>query len=558
MLDAARRVAPLLLVVALAVGAAGLLGAAVRGAAPHRGGLAYWWARAAPIDACTAITESGRYVLAEDLRSADAETCIDVRADDVTLSGAGREIDGVSFGQGTSGVRVAPGSENVTVRNLTVSRWAFGVHYEAVTGGEISNVTARFDADGVHVEESRNVAVRSVVAEHSFVGVGVSRSERVTVEDATARWNAIYGVSVAGSGDVEISDLVAERNEIGLGVFRSEAVTVRRATAASNRDAGIELTSAERVRIADATVRDNTEESAVRTATRFDAASATDVALSRTRDIRVRNLTTVGDWSVSLGPRTDNTTVSVRAEGVETLSLSGSGVVVSSAATPPLPANRSVLGETIGAETTASNATLSLAVRYADADLATADLAEPSLGFWRFEGRVWTPVASQSDRDESGTADGNLVRATITDFSTFAVLGQRATGTSSVGESGGGPDSSSGPISVTRKEGVEIEFTCESVRVSGPPGRSYSLVVHYYVPETDDYDRAPLGPLEGTVEEPFDDELVFFEVNVLVGGAVFVSGYIPEECPNKPGLALGASDRRRRQLLTPRPPSTVP
>ncbi|WP_137284366.1 hypothetical protein [Halorussus salinisoli] len=100
----------------------------------------------------------------------------------------------------------------------------------------------------------------------------------------------------------------------------------------------------------------------------------------------------------------------------------------------------------------------------------------------------------------------------------------------------------SGPVNVTRKSGVEIEFACDIVRVSVPEDTEYSLVVHYFVAETGDYDRGLVGPVEGTVEEPFDAEIVFFEVNVLVGGSVVASGFIPDACPNTPGFALAGSD----------------
>lgn len=109
----------------------------------------------------------------------------------------------------------------------------------------------------------------------------------------------------------------------------------------------------------------------------------------------------------------------------------------------------------------------------------------------------------------------------------------------------------SGPVAVTRKAGVEIRFTCDSVRVSVPDDVGYSLVVHYFVAPTGEYDRGIVGPLEGTVEEPFDDEIVFFEVNVLVGSTVVASGFIPESCPNTPGLTLGGPESALPALLVP-------
>ncbi|WP_435176996.1 right-handed parallel beta-helix repeat-containing protein [Halorussus sp. AFM4] len=381
---------------------------------------------AVPVEGCTVIAEPGRYVLTRDVTNPRVETCIAVRADDVTLDGAGHAVDGGRLGQATAGVSVAPGAANVTVRDLTVSRWAFGIRYDGVTGGEIANVTARFAADGIHVRDSRDVVVRSATAEHNFVGVAVGRSERVAVADTAARWNAIHGVSLAAATDVALSNVTAASNEVGLGVFRAVDVAGRDVTAVSNRMTGVELTGVAEGRVANATVRGGAGEAFVRTPRGFVAVDAIDVALARTRDSRVGSLAVGPDWSVSLGARTVNTSVTVLADGTEAVSLSGSGVVVSSAAAPPPPPDREALGPAVRAEATAPDATLALAVEYADVALGVEDVAEATLGLWRYDGGEWAPVAGGR-----ADADRNLVRATVTDFSVFAVLGER---TAAVGD----------------------------------------------------------------------------------------------------------------------------
>ena len=375
-----------------------------------------------PVDGCTVIAEPGRYVLTADVSNALVETCIAIRADDVTLDGAGHAVDGESLGQGTAGVSVAPGSANATVRNLTVSRWAFGVRYEGVAGGEIADVTARFDADGIRVADSRDVVVRSATVEYNFVGVTVSRSERVSVADTAARWNAIYGVSLAGTADVALSNVTAANNEVGLGAYLADGVAGRDVTAVSNRMTGVELVAVAEGRVSNATVRANAGEAFVRTPRGFVAVNATDVALTRTRDSRLGDLTVGPDWSVSLGAETVNTSVTTLAADAGALSLAGSGVVVSSAAAPAPPPDYAVLGEPIRAEATASNAALTLTVEYSDADLVGEGVAETTLGLWRYDEEAWTPIAGGS-----ADPDRNLVRATVTDFSVFAVLGERTT-----------------------------------------------------------------------------------------------------------------------------------
>ena len=78
---------------------------------------------------------------------------------------------------------------------------------------------------------------------------------------------------------------------------------------------------------------------------------------------------------------------------------------------------------------------------------------------------------------------------------------------------------------------ANVTFACDYVRVSVPGERSYALVVHYVDAASGQRSHASMGSLVGTVREPFDDEIVFVEVQVVLGGGVVASAVIPEGCP---------------------------
>ncbi|WP_458186712.1 hypothetical protein [Haladaptatus sp. NG-WS-4] len=78
---------------------------------------------------------------------------------------------------------------------------------------------------------------------------------------------------------------------------------------------------------------------------------------------------------------------------------------------------------------------------------------------------------------------------------------------------------------------ADVEYTCENVTVSvEPEWVNYSLVITYRDTVTDDEGKALVGPLNGTVTEPYGPEFVFTSVEVLVGGATVETGYVPLRC----------------------------
>ncbi|WP_158058691.1 hypothetical protein [Halorussus halophilus] len=86
-------------------------------------------------------------------------------------------------------------------------------------------------------------------------------------------------------------------------------------------------------------------------------------------------------------------------------------------------------------------------------------------------------------------------------------------------------------VSVVNTTFANVTFACDFVRVFVPGDHQYALVVHYVDSVSGQRSRASLGPLVGTVTEPYDDEIVFVEVQVLLGSSVVASAVIPDGCP---------------------------
>lgn len=96
------------------------------------------------ISSCTIISIPGTYVLTQNILNSSASTCINITSSDVIFDGAGYTIDGTDA-QNTSGVYVynsASAIRNVTVKNLIVTDWTYGIYYYNAANGSITNNNA--------------------------------------------------------------------------------------------------------------------------------------------------------------------------------------------------------------------------------------------------------------------------------------------------------------------------------------------------------------------------------------------------------------------------------
>ncbi|MFC7137747.1 right-handed parallel beta-helix repeat-containing protein [Halobaculum litoreum] len=162
---------------------------------------------ATQIDSCTAITEPGRYELTGDVGSDAADTCIDVRASDVTLDGNGYTVAGPGTGvEDSLGLRVLSPTDderltNVTVRGVRLSDWAAGVQAGPPVDSpgprvEFVDVTVA-DTGGILLYGTDDSVLRNVTVTDGDTGMYVWETSNLTVEDSTVSDNDGRGLFLA-------------------------------------------------------------------------------------------------------------------------------------------------------------------------------------------------------------------------------------------------------------------------------------------------------------------------------------------------------------------------
>lgn len=211
------------------------------------------------IDACTTITEPGRYILNEDIGGDGRDTCIRISTSNVILQGHGHRVDGTGR-FGSAGV-IAEGNDtalsNVTVRNLTVTGWDDAIRYVNITDGAIIGTTSAESRVGVALLNAReNTVADNVARRNSLRGISLLESSaNNTLLNNTALDNGQYGIHLVEPGVTNntLRTNAVSGNEFGIALIDSHGNRITDNTANTNRIAGIWLSAARRNVIADNT-----------------------------------------------------------------------------------------------------------------------------------------------------------------------------------------------------------------------------------------------------------------------------------------------------------------
>jgi len=387
------------------------------------------------ISSCTAITESGEYVLTEDVEDGSPTNprtglgaCIAVRADDVTLRGNDHTVAAKSGGEpGVVGVLVGGGSANaevarpanVTVTNLTTTRWGGGVAVVGATDATLRNVSAVNNlGDGLFVENAPGARLLGGVVRGSNTGVFVRRAPDASLSNLTVTEN-LAGISVRQSDDATVSTAdVTGNSQFGIAVFESANATVADSTVAGNGFADVALSRAD-----DSRLRNLAVSTSSASESRSDEASSVGVYLNDSTGVGLANVSVADAPEWALYATGNSTTVGERVRlGDMELSFEARDAALDSTAdAPPPPTERRVVGDPLFVAPTAADADrsrLSLSVNYDDAAVERAGATEDSLSLWRFDaGDDWrraetTPDAERnraSARVESPSENGTVL-----------------------------------------------------------------------------------------------------------------------------------------------------
>jgi parallel beta-helix repeat protein len=222
-----------------------------------------------PVTSCMVISSPGLYVLANNISNSGAVACINITASNVIFDGAGYTIDGVDA-INTYGVHVynsLTALTNVTVKNLFVTDWYFGILYRNTQNGSIvsntvissthsgillqsssnnsfvTNNTASSNGNtGIYLETSGNNIITNNTANSNTRGFYIVISSNNIITNNTANLNSESGISLYSSSNNIITNNTANLNsESGIYFYSSNSNTLTRNTANSNTNFGIWL-----------------------------------------------------------------------------------------------------------------------------------------------------------------------------------------------------------------------------------------------------------------------------------------------------------------------------
>ncbi|WP_410767334.1 right-handed parallel beta-helix repeat-containing protein [Haloferax sp. DFSO60] len=138
------------------------------------------------------ITQSGTYTLGKDIEHGGgthlSEACIQINADNVVFDGRGLILGGKGVSD-TSGI-VAQNVRNVTVKNVTVTRWDYGIRFENVIGGVVENVNADANGYGISFKDTYMAVVRDTNVENNLLGVVFDSLSDATLWNNTIQSNS--------------------------------------------------------------------------------------------------------------------------------------------------------------------------------------------------------------------------------------------------------------------------------------------------------------------------------------------------------------------------------
>lgn len=301
-------------------------------------------AQAETIDSCTTITEPGKYVLSSDIENANG-TCIRIETSDVVLDGNGHTIAGVTnesrrdeFREATMAPSVvfsdnetaqnetlvaevvanyplptnprwanigvaanaSAGLSNVTVRDVTVTEFTFGIYYEGVSNGNIENVTADSNGDGIDVFNSTDTGVADTRLVDNQFGLFALNVTDATVSGVTAEGNAVSTLAMFFAPEVRITETAISESPIGVVLLSSDGAMIDDSTVTDSAYTGIGVFASRDVRLTDVNVTNTTAEIPPYLAESpppFEAPAG--INLDNTSDSLLRNVTASdnADWA---------------------------------------------------------------------------------------------------------------------------------------------------------------------------------------------------------------------------------------------------------------------
>lgn len=364
-------------IVAISVAAQGLVGtssASFGMASSHPGTVESASDGFTPISECQKITEPGRYRLVEDIINSSENLCIVIQASDVYFDGAGNTIDGVDKylfteddGTGsTKGILAKNGpNTNVTVTNVTVTDYGYGLWYGETSNGRIVNSTFRSNGiygiyvgyaatnnviahnrirnirnenlsvpgDGIVVANHahENVVVDNTVQNIEQFGIENHGSNNAVIANNTVLNAGSHGIRVGVSSGVQIVDNYVNRSRAkGIRVAKSRGILVGENKVINSAEQGISLARTNDSLISQNLIEGESEFGVLLVKSRDTVISRNQVKRARIgiRTVYIQNTTVVrnivtGAEDIGIDVRLEATSTEIRSN---TISDAGRGI----------------------------------------------------------------------------------------------------------------------------------------------------------------------------------------------------------------------------------------
>ena len=169
------------------------------------------------ISSCTVISSPGGYVLTQNIiNSTVDDACIKINSNDVVFDGAGYTIDGVDtpFNDGIVVHNGLVTLTNVTVENVTLTDWDYGIIYKNVSNGIISSVTVSSNNEGFVLKFSNsNNLTDNTAYNNSINGILLNISNSNNIIGNTANSNQ-FGIDLLSSNNNKLINNIANSNHI--------------------------------------------------------------------------------------------------------------------------------------------------------------------------------------------------------------------------------------------------------------------------------------------------------------------------------------------------------
>ena len=232
------------------------------------------------------ITAPGTYILRNDILNSNVPVCINITSPDVIFEGSRYTIDGRDSAN-SIGIYLYNASTpptNVTITNVTVRDWNYGIYVRESQEGRIENVTIesattttgqglllrsasgydivnctlRSNPYGINLTSSNDNTITGVTATANTYGIYLTSSHRNTLTANNLSSNTNTSLYFLGSHDNTIVDTTANSNTNNGCYFSVSSNNTLDHTTANNNAYGIILSSSTNNALSSTTVNSNT------------------------------------------------------------------------------------------------------------------------------------------------------------------------------------------------------------------------------------------------------------------------------------------------------------